>query len=181
MVLLAVASVVIGFVANPPIDLGIVPKHWMSGFVPLGLGEALKADVFEHLKEPEFNMVIAVIANAVALAGVGLAYAMYHAKWLSAEAVGRRFKWIYVVLFRKYYFDEAYEGVLVNKGIYKALAGTLDWTDRNVVDRTVNTVGWVGRNSGKAIGKIQNGQMQTYAVGMGIGILVIFGVYMVWG
>ena len=53
--------------------------------------------------------------------------------------------------------------------------------DRAIIDKVVNNVGWFGRNTGRAMARVQTGQLQTYAVGISIGILIIFGVYWIWG
>ena len=181
MVLLAVASVVIGFIANPPTSLGIVPIHWMSEFVPSGVLEFLPADLARHLTHPEFNIGIAVVSNLVALAGVGLAYAMYQSKKVSTEAIARRFNRLYVLLSRKYYLDEAYEDYVVTRGFYRYIAGSLDWGDRAIIDKFVNYVGWFGRNTGRALARVQNGQLQVYAAAISAGVVVIFGAYLIWG
>jgi len=63
--------------------------------------------------------------------------------------------------------------VIVRKGFYRVFAGTLDWIERNLVDGTVDLIGWFFRNIGTAIGKMQTGQVQTYATGIAFGTLAI--------
>ena len=48
---------------------------------------------------------------------------------------------------RKYYFDELYEDLTRAKNVFyngDFLARILDWGDKNVVDKLVNGVGWLG-------------------------------------
>ena len=52
-----------------------------------------------------------------------------------------------------------------------------DWTDKNIVDRAVNIVGWTCANFGVLIRKFQNGQMQMYATVTSIGIIVIAAIF----
>ncbi len=52
-----------------------------------------------------------------------------------------------------------------------------DWTDKNIVDRAVNVVGWTGANFGGLIRQFQNGQMQMYATVTSIGIIVIAAIF----
>ncbi len=181
MILLGIASIVIGFIANPPINLGVIPIHWISEFVPSGILKVLPTKLADHFLHPEFNVGIAVVSNMVALAGVGLAYVMYQSKQLSPEAMGRRLNRAYTILSRKYYFDEAYEDYITTRVFYRAFAGALDWADRAIVDKVVNNIGWFGRNTGRVVVRAQTGQLQLYAMGIPIGILVIFGIYLIWG
>jgi NADH:ubiquinone oxidoreductase subunit 5 (subunit L)/multisubunit Na+/H+ antiporter MnhA subunit len=77
------------------------------------------------------------------------------------------------MLSEKYYMDTLYENVIVRKGFYRVFAGTLDWIERNLVDGTVDLIGWFFRNIGTVIGKMQTGQVQTYATGIAFGTLAI--------
>ena len=181
MVVLALASIVAGFIVNPPTSLGIVPIHWLSNFLPLGIRELLPVGMVEQLEHPQFNVGLAAISSLVAVAGIALAYLMYYKERISPEKVARRLKGAYIVISRKYYFDEAYEDYVTIRGLYSGLAAALDFGDRAIIDKVVNNVGWFGRNTGRAMARVQTGQLQTYAVGISIGILVIFGVYWIWG
>ena len=80
MAALAVLAVVIGFVANPLTDLGIVPIHWFTHF----MGEGPVTVV-----APEFDILLAVVSSVVAVGGIYLAYMMYYTGRWSADAMGR--------------------------------------------------------------------------------------------
>ena len=80
---------------------------------------------------------------------------------------------VHTLLSRKYYLDTLYEDVMVRKGFFGVIAGTLDWIDRNLVDGFVDLIGWFFRNIGTAIGKFQTGQVQAYATGIAFGVLAI--------
>ncbi len=181
MVILAAASIGAGFLANPPTSLGIVPIHGLSDFLPSGIREFLPVGMVKHLQHPEFNVGLAILSSLVAVAGVALAYLMYYKRQISPEEVGRRLKGAYTLVSRKYYFDEAYEDYVVTRGLYRGVAGALDWGDRVIIDKVVNNIGWLGRNTGRAIARVQTGQLQAYAIGISVGILIIFGIYMIWG
>jgi len=173
LLVLAVPAVVIGFVANPLTDLGIVPMHWMSEFMQSGPAFHEGAH-----GTAAFNKPLAAFSSAVALSGILLAYLMYQTKVISAEAVGRAFKPLYILLSRKYYFDELYEDILVRKVFYGSIAYVTDWFDRSIVDGTVRLIGWFGANTGSAIRQTQTGQLQTYGMAISIGILLTFGVFL---
>ena len=86
----------------------------------------------------------------------------------------------HVLLTRKYYFDEAYERYLVGSAFYDGVAGFLDWTDKTIVDGFVRLVGRVGRNVGGFVAQLQAGQLQGYGFAISVGVLGIFGVYILF-
>jgi NADH-quinone oxidoreductase subunit L len=109
------------------------------------------------------------------LAGLGilLAYAMYSAKWLSAERIGGLFKPLYTLFYRKYWFDELYEKVLVGKVLVGGFFAGLQGFDTYGVDGAVNGIASGAIATGKAIRKAHTGQLQLYGLFIGIGILAI--------
>ncbi len=117
------------------------------------------------------------------MAGLGilLAYAMYSAKWLSAERVGRLFSPLYTLFSRKYWLDELYERVIVGKVLINGFFAGLQQFDTHGVDGAVNGVANATIAGGRAIRRTQTGQLQLYGIAMGIGILaIILGLYF-WG
>ncbi len=109
------------------------------------------------------------------MAGLGilLAYAIYSAKWLSAERVGSWFKPLYTLFYRKYWFDELYEGVLVRKVLINGFFAGLQQFDTHGVDGTVNGIADGTIAGGRAIRRAQTGQLQLYGLVIGIGLLAI--------
>jgi len=117
------------------------------------------------------------------MAGLGilLAYAMYSAKWLSAERIGRMFAPLYTLLSRKYWLDEFYEDVIVRKFLVGGLFGGLQFFDSKGIDGAVNGVAHTTFAGGRAIRRAQTGQLQLYGIAIGIGILVIILSLYLWG
>jgi NADH-quinone oxidoreductase subunit L len=109
------------------------------------------------------------------MAGLGilLAYAIYSARWLPAESIGRLFSPLYKLFYRKYFMDELYEGVFVRKSLLGGLFGAFQYFDSNAVDGAVNGVANATLASGRAIRHAQTGQLQLYGLFIGIGILAI--------
>jgi NADH-quinone oxidoreductase subunit L len=167
MVVLAVAAIFSGVVANSVFDLGIIPAHWFSHF----LGE----------DAPHFNWAIAGISTVVALGGIGLATLMYRTNAISAEGVALALKPLHMLVSRRYYMDELYEGFIVKRLLYRGLFQASDWIDRRVVDGTVDLAGWLGRNGGRALAQIQTGQVQVYGIGIALGVVVILLVLLTQG
>ncbi|MBE42817.1 MAG: NADH-quinone oxidoreductase subunit L [Chloroflexi bacterium] len=169
MVILAIPAVLIGILANPPLEFLGIEAHWMVHTL----------DHMYHIPAGEgFDVSLAAVSTLVALAGIVLAIAMYKPKPLiSPESIGKTLRPVHTLLYRKYYFDELYEGIFVRQIYYRGLALASDWTDRNIVDRAVNIVGWTGANFGGLIRQFQNGQMQMYATVTSIGIIVITAIF----
>ena len=169
LALLGVASVLVGFLANPTTDLGIVPIHWLTEFLGRGV---------VHVEAASFNVWLAAGSSLVAVAGIGLAYRMYYARRDLPQVMGDALKPAHVLLSRKYYLDEAYEDHLVIRYLYGGVARASDWVDKSIVDRTANVIGWLGANVGGALRQVQTGQLQGYGAAISVGILVIVGLYL---
>jgi len=109
------------------------------------------------------------------LAGLGilLAYAIYSARWLSAERIGSLFKPIYTLLSRKYWLDELYENVIVKTVLLKGLFAVFQLFDTKAVDGAVNGVASGVIAGGRAARQTQTGQLQLYGLFIGIGVAVI--------
>jgi NADH-quinone oxidoreductase subunit L len=135
-----------------------------------GGGEALgfMAGFFGILAHP-----LPLISLLVAAIGIFLAYAMYGAKWISAEAVGRVFKPIYTLLYRKYWIDELYEKVIVVRVLVDGIFRALSFFDSRVVDGAVNGVAIGTGEASGVMRRAQTGQFQAYGIAIGIGIVAI--------
>ena len=105
--------------------------------------------------------------------GILLAYAIYSAKWLSAERVGKMFTPLYILFSRKYWLDELYENIFVRKSLVNGSFVGLQKFDDNGVDGAVNGIANATIAGGRAIRKAQTGQLQLYGLFIGIGVLAI--------
>ena len=116
---------------------------------------------------------IPLISLLMAILGILLAYAMYSAKWISPDKVGKIFKPLYLLFSRKYFLDELYENVIVKtiliNGIFRALA----FFDARVVDGAVNGIAKGTAGAGKSMRYAQSGQLQTYVIAIALGIVAI--------
>ena len=169
LVVLGAGALLIGFLVNPVVDLGVVPTEWLSEF--LGQGPV-------DVKPQHFNGVLTAVAMLIAISGIALAYLMYKSKTISPERLGAAVRPAHTLVYRKYYMDELYEGVITRRLFYSGIARGLDWIDKSVVDRLSNGIGWLGANFGTALGQVQTGQLQEYGAAISIGILTIIGLYL---
>jgi NADH-quinone oxidoreductase subunit L len=116
---------------------------------------------------------VPLISLAVAILGIFLAYAMYGARWISAELIGKIFKPVYILFSRKYFMDELYENIIVKKvlvdGIFRAFASF----DSGIIDGAVNGIARGTGAASRAMRQVQTGQLQIYAMTMILGIIAI--------
>jgi len=109
----------------------------------------------------------------VALLGIFAAYAIYARGWLKPAALGKFFGPFYTLVYRKYYFDELYENIIVKLGLMKGLFTGFTLFDTKGVDGAVNGAGQVIADGGRALRRVQTGQLQLYALFIGIGAVII--------
>ncbi|MBM3941824.1 MAG: NADH-quinone oxidoreductase subunit L [SAR202 cluster bacterium] len=181
MLVLGVGTVAAGYVANPQWVHSLlgIPGHWITEFFHLGLEEALSGRE-AHLAVPEFSLGMAAASTLIALAGLALAAALYRGRGAETRKDPlERGGPVYVLLNRRYLVDVLYENVLTGRVFYRAVAGALDWLDRNLVDGLVNLTGLVFRNAGRPLGLLQTGQVQFYAVALTLGSLLVLLGYLV--
>ena len=174
MLVLGAAAAVSGYLANPlwEKELGI-PGHWISEFVLTGLEHSTPA-LAGHLELHGFVQWLALASSLAAVGGILLAALVYLPRREKGrpdplEAAGP----LHRLLVQRYYMDALYEDAVVRRAFYRTVAAAVDWLDRNVVDGFVDTLGWTSRNVGPALGRLQSGQVQAYAVAVAFGVLLI--------
>ena len=128
---------------------------------------------FTDFSFSHFAEALPVFALLVGLLGIFMAYVIYIKKWINAESLGKFFGPIYTLVFRKYYFDELYENIIVKLVLMKNLFTGFSLFDSKGVDGAVNGVSEVITSGGRAIRHAQTGQLQLYGLFIGIGIAVI--------
>src|SRR5437764_952953 len=162
LMILAVLSVVGGWIGWPASLFGsnqfekflapvvvtrTVPQLGPEG--PFGLPSGERTRVSKEAKEQEegsrprdYQLMFASIA--VAVAGIWLAYEFYRTKRFAPELVAGKMKGFYRVLFHKYYVDEIYDALFVNRT--KDLGTLLGKFDAKVIDGVgVDGTGWLAR------------------------------------
>ena len=190
MLVLGVLAVGVGFLANPPVDIGISEKHEFGHFVTGNPGvfvedihdEHAVEEALEHAGEsPEFNWTVAIVSSAAALIAIYLAYLLYSATKVSPESLADRTRPVYTLMYRKYFMDELYEGWIVKRFFYGVVVTASDWFERSVIDAVNVKLGiWTGR-VGKGLGEVQNGQTQMAGLAISVGVVASIAAFLVWG
>lgn len=120
--------------------------------------------------------ILLVISGIVAIAGVTLAWFMYHRNRSSAPlTAGRLAGPLYPISYHKWYWDEAYDLLLVKAGLMWMKG--LSLFDKYVIDGAVNAVGWLTRQSAAQLRKVQTGFFGNYALYMAIGLVIIVAIF----
>jgi NADH-quinone oxidoreductase subunit L len=198
MILAALA--ILGGLLNLPTILGIAlpGAHGLTIWL-----EHTIADV----EAGEFNFMVAGFSTGLALMAIALSWVLYGRKPLAQgqkDPLQKLIGPLFVVFERKYWVDEAYWAVFVNRYVdlsrfmanvidgrfwhdfihEKVIAGTYNWisrtvldlrVDRQFIDAIANGLGeWTTRIS-SALRRLQNGFVRSYALAVLAGVVVILG------
>jgi NADH-quinone oxidoreductase subunit L len=188
MVVLAVLAVVSGW---------INVTGGFSKFLGHGETQSFVQGFFGILAHP-----LPWVSLLMAGSGILLAYAIYSARWLSAERIGRMFAPFYLLFSRKYWIDELYENIITRIVLLKGIFSGFQLFDSRIIDRGINTffvenlvvrrffsglklfddkgvdgaVNGVADTTvatGRILRKTQTGQLQLYGMFIIMGILAI--------
>ncbi|HEV2196412.1 MAG TPA: NADH-quinone oxidoreductase subunit L [Candidatus Acidoferrum sp.] len=136
LMILALLSVVGGWMGSSRFSKFLEPVMSKAGV------SAEPAKITEPWSATELLLMFASVA--VAIAGLWLAYEFYRTKRFAPELVARRMGGFYKVLFHKYYVDEIYDALFVNRT--KDLGTALGQFDAKVIDGVgVDGTGWLAR------------------------------------
>jgi NADH-quinone oxidoreductase subunit L len=178
LLLLAIPSVVIGFMTLQPMLFGEFLK------------DAIVVDAAKHPAMAELAKIIhgplQMAGHAfftaplyLALAGVALSYYMYMVNPALPAAIKARVQPIYTLLENKYYMDWFNENVLA-RGARALGTGLWKGGDQAVIDGAIVNGSWklVGRIAG-VVRWFQSGYLYHYALVMILGVFVLM-TYFVW-
>ena len=179
LVLLAIPSVVIGYLTIQPMLFGDFFKDAI--FV-----DAAKHPVMAELAEA-FHGPLAMAGHAfstlpfwLALAGAATAYYMYMINPAVPAAIKRAFQPVYTLLENKYYMDWINENILA-RGARALGTGLWKGGDQAVIDGAVVNGSWkiVGRVAA-VVRWLQSGYLYHYALAMIVGILILMTYFVTW-
>ena len=184
LMILAVLSVVGGYVGVPHILGG--DNHFEKWLEPVvgGGGETAHAWSFDLVTQAfasggaegagSLEMVLMVVAVVVAAFGIFLAYLMFLKKPELSERFVERFKGLYTTVNNKYYVDEIYNAIFVQRllGLGRFLKNIVD---EILIDGTINGLAWLVRGIGSVVRLLQTGYVQGYAVAIMAGAIIVLG------
>jgi NADH-quinone oxidoreductase subunit L len=191
LMVLAVLSIIGGYIGVPHVLGGANHIHEFLAPVLGGGAEPAKAhagiSIFSQAwasggeaggHSAALELIMMVVSVVIALIGIGIAYLFYVKNPALPKMLAERWKGLYKLVFNKYYVDELYEILFIDS--LKNL-GTALWKgfDDFVIDGLINGVAYlIGWISG-GLRKIQTGLVQSYALSMIVGGIVLVVYYIV--
>jgi NADH-quinone oxidoreductase subunit L len=179
LVILAVLSVVVGFLGAP--QFNAVFADWVH---------------FAEAHAEPFSYGFAAVSILGALGGIFVGYRLY-ARWRERDPL-RSLGPVYTVLENKYYLDDIYLRGIVRPIQYR-LSAAVDWSNRNILDALVNGCALLARGFSKLVDVIdrrvvdqavnsaagltgftggilryiQSGNVQRYAIFLFVGVILL--------
>ena len=178
LILLAIPSVLIGFVTIQPMLFG----EFFNGAIVV---DAAKHGAMEELAKA-FHGPLQMALHGVttlpfwlAVAGVATSYYMYMVNTALPAAIKKRFEPVYSLLENKYYLDWINENILA-RGARALGTGLWKGGDQYLIDGTLvngswKVVAWVAG----VVRRVQSGYLYHYALAMILGVFVLM-TYFVW-
>ena len=177
LMMLAIPSVIIGFIAVEPMLFG----EYFKGVILIDHEAHPAMEQLHH----HFHGAVAMATHAfttlpfwLAFSGVALSWFFYMKRPDIPAAIKAKFEWLYTILENKYYFDKFNEAVfaggarLLGKGLWRG-------GDVAVIDGAINgaarLVGWVA----SIVRFFQTGHIYSYAFTMIIGVFVLLTLWIV--
>ncbi len=137
---------------------------------------AVLAPVIGHVHEPEAPLQFKLLATALAVGGLGLAYLSYVVRPALPDTVARRLGGLYALVRDKFRVDELYDALVVRPLF--ALAGVgARVVDPRVIDGAVNGAATLVGATSALWRQMQTGNVQHYALSFLLGVLVLLGYY----
>jgi NADH-quinone oxidoreductase subunit L len=173
LMILAFFSITIGLIGIP----GAIISHANL------FGEFL-APVFPaaHHGDADSRMLeigLMIFSVTVALIGIRMAYKLYVQNTSVPDQIAERFKGLYELLLNKYRVDEVYNAIFVEGMVHKLAKVLHGVGDVKIIDGFINGMASaIGRTSERGR-KLQTGFIQEYAFTMGLGLVVLMGLYYV--
>ena len=168
LIVLAVLSIVGGWIGIPHALGGILPghpanwlEHWFEGVIiaPEAEGHASVA----------VELALMGISISIAALSALMAYQFYV---VSPEKPGRfvqRIRGLHELVYNKYFVDEFYFAKIIDP-LVRASRGLWAYVDVNFIDKTTYVVSDAVRGLGAAARTLQNGNMQQYALYIAMGV-----------
>ncbi len=164
LIVLAILSVLGGFLGFPTLSV-------INEFLAPVIGSVHHGGEAHH---PSSTLMFSMmgVSTGIAIVGILLAYVMYISKPDLPGIIARKFKWIYNVIFNKYYVDEIYDESFVKPTIQLS-NGLWKIVDVQIIDGFVNAIGRLTILKGEVLKIFQTGFVRNYALSIMLGGVII--------
>ena len=159
MVMLAIPAIASGWLnANGGFE------RWLEGTSLHGFWEGIVG----MLAHP-----LAWVSLGAAVSGLIFAFVLYVPAWISPDRLKWIFRSLYAIFTRKYWMDDLYETLLARNVLYLGIFKAFQWFDRVVIDGAASGIGFITTGAGRAVRRVQSGQLQLYGLIAVAGVLII--------
>jgi len=172
LMILAFFSTTIGFIGMPIIQGGNLFGEFLA---PLFPPAEHASETGSHAAEL-FAMLLSV---GIAAAGWRLAMGMYKTESAWPDKIAEKFKDGYSLFLNKYYVDEIYTYLFVDGLVHKTAKFLYTVGDVKIIDGLINGLATAIGSTSQRGKKLQSGFVQQYAFTMGLGLVVLLGLYYV--
>jgi NADH-quinone oxidoreductase subunit L len=154
---------------------GAALHHWLHP-VTAGAEDVIRAQLGE-IAEPHHAWWPILLAIGIGLGGLALAWFLLRPERLRTAAEHPAYAGTPErVLYNKWYIDELYDRVIVRPvGALSAAFSSV--VDRGVIDGIVDGSGRLAQSVGLMAGRVQTGQLNTYAFVIVVGVIVVLGAF----
>jgi NADH-quinone oxidoreductase subunit L len=170
LMILAFFSATIGFIGMPIVTHGNLFGEFLAPMFPHAVHAAAEEG---HALE----IGLMLFSVAVAAAGWRLAYIMYVKNTAIPDRIAEKFKGAYTLLLNKYKVDEIYNYLFVDGLVHKVAKFLYTVGDVKIVDGAVNGIASIINSTSQSGKRLQTGFLQQYAFTMGLGFVVLMGLY----
>ncbi|MCC6760491.1 MAG: NADH-quinone oxidoreductase subunit L, partial [Chitinophagaceae bacterium] len=140
----------------------------VTGFIPFAQYVSSNGKGFDtHL-----HLMFSIAPVAMVIIGIGVAYVLYQKANDKPASLANTMGGLYHAAYRKFYIDELYL-FITHKIIFRFIGKPAAWTDKNIVDGTVNTVASATDDVSFMIKGWQSGKVQQYAMYFFAGALLL--------
>ena len=155
-----------------------VPSVLFGLFALTGFADFMEGTLVAGAHHVESSAVVVATSTLAALAGIGAAAAVYHARRPSPEQLGEIAGPLYRLAAARYYVDEVAEDGLVRGALGGGIGRAAAFFDRVVVDGIVNLVATLTRIAGDILRRAESGQLQAYTTmsvaGVALAVAALF-------
>jgi NADH-quinone oxidoreductase subunit L len=175
LIILAILSVIGGFIGFPVMEGGNKFAEFLAPVFAPPAGFPKAAEAVHHAVSFEVTMMI--VSLVIAGLGILLAYRLYIKNPALPDRLAERYKAPYNALVNKYWVDEIYHGFFVGP-LIRLSVFLWRFFDDLIVDGIVNGVAALFRGGSEVFKRLQTGNVQNYALSILIGIVLMFGYFL---
>ncbi|MDR1562366.1 MAG: NADH-quinone oxidoreductase subunit L [Dysgonamonadaceae bacterium] len=115
---------------------------------------------------------VAPLSIAVALAGIGTAYAFYFRESRKSSVIAGKMGIFYRCVLHKFYIDEVWMWI-TRTIIFRYICDSIKWFDRHIIDGAMDGISWTVQKASTSIRGLQSGYVRFYVYVFVAGTLII--------